>query len=472
MSVRDYDLYYGAVINQLLKNKAQVEFLEQEGRGFYLVNDVLLMHVKHASRTNGKYLFTFSNDLIERYGNLIELSGNKLYVVLFCIDDQSTVALDYYDLRMLIESAKRNRHEDFMSYSVYVMLIKNKKVRISIGNGGCLEESDEDRIVSRSDFPRVIIDEISLLLSEKSDSKEECDVHAVNTVLINSDEDKILAETNRLYRIAKANISGEGGDKDIMKGAALMLSVAESGFAEAQAEMANAYYDGIGVEKDLAKAAFWAKKSAEQGDALGQFILGVMLCNGDGGLDQDYAESFMLLKKSAEAGNAKGQNSLGILYENGFGVNQDYTKAFQWFQKSAEAGDEGAQYAIAILYFFGRGVDTDHDEAFRWLNKSAEAGNADAQNSLGVLYANGQGVKQDYGKAVMWYQKAGDAGNECALINLGMKYAKGQGVEKDTAKFLEFIEKGGKAGEGKGEISKENFNIIYDKSTQAGPGLA
>ena len=72
----------------------------------------------------------------------------------------------------------------------------------------------------------------------------------------------------------------------------------------------------------------------------------------------------------------------------------------------------------------------------------------------------------------MWYQKAGDAGNECALINLGMKYAKGQGVEKDTAKFLEFIEKGGKAGEGKGEISKENFNIIYDKSTQAGPGLA
>ena len=470
MSVRDYDFYYGAVVNQLIKNKARVEFLEREGRGYYLINDVLLMHVKHASRVSERYAFVFNKLLIEEYSDLIRRVKKKLYVILFCVDDQTTVALDYYDLRSLIESVKHNRKDEAGSYSIYVSLIKNKKVRISIGNGGNLVESEDNCLLSRSDFPRVILDEISFL-SSKNDPLEHARCANTKTIsLSNTGEDIEFSEVNRLFNIARGYLGGGCGKKDEKKAMALMLPLAENGFTEAQAEMANAYYDGIGVEKDFARAAFWAKKSEEQGDAFGQFILGIMLCNGDGGFDQDYAEAFMLLKKSAEAGNAKGQNSLGILYENGLGVNQDYTKAFQWFQKSAEAGDVEAQYAIAILYYFGRGVDTNHDEAFRWLNKSAEAGNTEAQNSLGVLYANGQGVKQDYGKAVSWYQKAGDAGNACALINLAMKYAKGQGVGKDTAKFLEFIEKGGQAGEGKGEISKENFNIIYDKSTQTGPG--
>lgn len=56
---------------------------------------------------------------------------------------------------------------------------------------------------------------------------------------------------------------------------------AQNGDAAAQFKLAEAYYDGEGVEEDLTKATYWAKKAAEQGNTWGQMLLEIIEEGGD-----------------------------------------------------------------------------------------------------------------------------------------------------------------------------------------------
>jgi TPR repeat protein len=72
------------------------------------------------------------------------------------------------------------------------------------------------------------------------------------------------------------------------------------------------FVDGIGVKPDLAEAARWYRKAADQGDATAQY-------------------------------------NLGVMYGTGQGVTQDYGKAYMWLDLAASrsTGDDQKQYADA-----------------------------------------------------------------------------------------------------------------------------
>ena len=80
----------------------------------------------------------------------------------------------------------------------------------------------------------------------------------------------------------------------------------------------------------------------------------------------------------AEQGDARGQFSLGLLYENGDGVTRDYTKARQWYEKAAAQGDAKAQLYLGLQSSFGQGVPMDVVEAYMWYSLAAENGNPHA----------------------------------------------------------------------------------------------
>ena len=80
-----------------------------------------------------------------------------------------------------------------------------------------------------------------------------------------------------------------------------LLQRAESGDAEAQYNIGNCYFYGLGVKKDYKKAVKWFHKSAEQG-------------------------------------NASAANDLGTCYHNGFGVEQDEEEAKRWWRKAVGNG--------------------------------------------------------------------------------------------------------------------------------------
>jgi TPR repeat protein len=90
-----------------------------------------------------------------------------------------------------------------------------------------------------------------------------------------------------------------------------------------------------------AEAVKWYRKSAEQGDAYGQFTLGWMHQNGKG-VTQDYSEAVKWYRKAAEQGNADAQGHLGASYTLGEGVLQDTITAHMWFNIAAANGGKNA----------------------------------------------------------------------------------------------------------------------------------
>ena len=160
-----------------------------------------------------------------------------------------------------------------------------------------------------------------------------------------------------------------------------------------------------GDPKDYAEAVKWYREAAEQGNAKGQFNLGMMYNKGQG-VPQDYAEAAKWYRKAAEQGFAEAQNNLGMMYHAGQGVPQDYAEAARWYRKAAAQGIASAQFNLGLMYDKRQGVPQNFVEAVNWYRKAAEQGNAEAQYNLGMMYFAGLGVPKDYAVAHMWFHLA------------------------------------------------------------------
>ncbi len=76
------------------------------------------------------------------------------------------------------------------------------------------------------------------------------------------------------------------------------LALAEQGYPLAECQIGYFYYDGLGVEKDLAKAVYWTRRAADHGDRDGEF-------------------------------------NLAWFHEDGIGVERDMEQAIFWYRKAA-----------------------------------------------------------------------------------------------------------------------------------------
>ena len=116
-----------------------------------------------------------------------------------------------------------------------------------------------------------------------------------------------------------------------------LVAKAKAGNARAQAFVARCYSNGAnGVKKNYKEAVKWAQKSADQGDAVGLYLL-------------------------------------GAYYDEGKGVASNYTKANSLYKQAlaklkveAENGDKISQHFLGCCYGFGRGTDKNNTEAVKW----------------------------------------------------------------------------------------------------------
>jgi TPR repeat protein len=208
------------------------------------------------------------------------------------------------------------------------------------------------------------------------------------------------------------------------------LLAAQAGDAKAQSRLGSCYKHGMGVPEDINKALMWWRKAAEQGEAVAQYELGV--CYDDEiGVEQDYEEAVKWYRLAAEQGDVDAQDRLGYCYDEGNGVAQDYEEAVFWYRLAADQDSAYAMGKLGYCYDYGNGVPKDMDEAIYWYKKAAEGGDQDAQNNLAYSYAHGEGVDKDIGLAIHWYSLAAEQGSEEAQYSLGSAYESGEGVEKD-----------------------------------------
>lgn len=120
---------------------------------------------------------------------------------------------------------------------------------------------------------------------------------------------------------------------------------AETGEAEAQYWLGNAYLRGNEVAIDTKKAVTW-------------------------------------FEKAAKTGHPKSQYKLGYVYFTGKGVKKDYEKAYRWLHKSANRDYAPAQFFLAKLYSTGKGTQQDYQKAVFWLDKADEQGYWQAKAEL------------------------------------------------------------------------------------------
>ena len=129
---------------------------------------------------------------------------------------------------------------------------------------------------------------------------------------------------------------------------------AKQGDVEAQFNLAEAYYRGKGISKNVKKAVELWTRAAEQGHAGSQRSLGGVQYfawskqNGEKYTGKDSSELgfIKLFRKAAKKKDRVAQYNLGALYFNGEGVPKDYKKAVEWWELAAKQGYTPAQTVL------------------------------------------------------------------------------------------------------------------------------
>ena len=108
------------------------------------------------------------------------------------------------------------------------------------------------------------------------------------------------------------------------------------------------------------------KAKAKAGDPKAQFDLADRYMTGGRGVRQNVAKGLEMYRKSAAQGYAEAQNMLGVFYLEGEDVRKDYARALQFFRKAADQGHCAAQEWIGEMYNEGKGVPQDKSAAKAW----------------------------------------------------------------------------------------------------------
>lgn len=217
-----------------------------------------------------------------------------------------------------------------------------------------------------------------------------------------------------------------------------LLAAAKAGDADAQVEVALAYYEGgDAVEKDYQTAYNWFVKAAETGNAVGQYNAGFMLLSGVLG-EPDYDAALHWLEKAAAQNHEYALINLGAMYASGLGVDKDAAKAEAYYQQAADLCSATGWLQLGQLRY-SSGAEGSLAEAFQCFEEAANLGNAQAAYNLGVMTANGESVEADHAAALEWYIIAADLGMARAQITVGAYYLGTNGIEADYDKAFQYF---------------------------------
>jgi uncharacterized protein len=193
----------------------------------------------------------------------------------------------------------------------------------------------------------------------------------------------------------------------------LLHPLADRGDPKAQMDLALMYMGGLGVNKDLSRAAVWLRKAAERGSTDAQRELGAWYFTGKFGVPKDVNQAVTWLRKVAAQEDLRSITFLADLYQRGVLVPKDIGQALHWYRKGAELGDVRSMIGLGSIYLSGdQGQPKDASQAFHWFSKAAEHGDSGAAElALGDLYRQGEGVSMDKAQALVWYRKAAAKGD-------------------------------------------------------------
>ncbi len=205
----------------------------------------------------------------------------------------------------------------------------------------------------------------------------------------------------------------------------LLEKLSEQGNAKAMYLIGEYYRYGYGsIEKDKEKALYWRKRSAENGYAVSEMMLG---CEYDIHSEERrviYNSKKTAVMKLAESGDIFAQCELGAWLDGDYDYisRKDMRKGWDLLRKSAKKGYFKAMYILGFHYDIGYGYaeKNSFEKAVYWYEKSSLKGHALSIMALVYIYTDSPEVyyaseseKSEYlKKAYFWYRKGCESGFE------------------------------------------------------------
>ncbi len=243
-------------------------------------------------------------------------------------------------------------------------------------------------------------------------------------------------------------------------------------------------------------------ESAQSNDAIAESELADRSLSGRG-VKGNYAAGLSYARQAAAQGNARGEFLVGLCMENGWATPRDENQALEWWQKASDQGYPDAEYFLG-QHFMGEGVgssaadqiiyiqlftmhhemkesakgralrdaaakggyapaefgagnaairDGNFDEAISLLQSSAAQGNAGAYITLGDFFCRPPRMKRrgsdsfsaDPERGFADYQKAAQFGFGGGEEKVANAYLTGCGVPKDSAQAASWYKKAASA---------------------------
>jgi len=117
----------------------------------------------------------------------------------------------------------------------------------------------------------------------------------------------------------------------------------------------------------------------------------------------NFIDAKLIFEEEAEKGNAIGEFMLGVMNEQGFGVERSAEEAVKWYRRAADQGMGSAAYNLSRFYQNGDGVERNLQEAVRYLTLAAEKGHGRAMHNLGRIFEGDDLGAPDLAEALKWY---------------------------------------------------------------------
>ncbi len=161
----------------------------------------------------------------------------------------------------------------------------------------------------------------------------------------------------------------------------------------------------------------WFEKAAETGDAISAYNFAVCLSEGIG-VERDDARAAHWFRRAAD-NVVNAQHRYGRMLAEGRGIPQNFEEARHWLQQAASKNMLEALLDLAALQIQGLGGPRDDAAACELFERAAAQGSPDAMFALGALYGGGHEIQTDRTRSLSWYRQAAERKHPRAALMLG-----------------------------------------------------
>lgn len=249
--------------------------------------------------------------------------------------------------------------------------------------------------------------------------------------------DKALLTAGDVYR------DGALGPADGSKALDYYTRADQAGFVEASTRMAELYFSGALVPRDIGKAAELFERSP------GGVPDGALLEIADyfQGRAGDEPKARHYYEAAAERGQAEAAGRLGDIFFHGRGTASDLAQAEHYYELSPSGVPDEAKLAFGDAYRDGTGVATDGQRARRYYEAALLVQPQEAAERLASMLYSGEVVPRDLVAAAEYYDRWTSEPPSAVLAELGNAFVTGADVPPDVVRGVAYLSRAADAGD-------------------------